>query len=44
MRPWDFLEKGDEYIFVDTGFARTMYCVPPYLGAAGKLQHNKVGT
>jgi hypothetical protein len=40
--PWVFLEKTAEFIFVDCGFARTMYCVPPYKGALGTLQHNKV--
>jgi hypothetical protein len=40
--PWAFMEKGDQFIFVDCGFSRQMYCVPPYKGAAGKLQHNKV--
>jgi hypothetical protein len=39
--PWEFLEKGDEFIFVDCGFSRQMYCVPPYKGNAGKLAHNK---
>jgi hypothetical protein len=41
--PWAYLEKGEEFIFVDCGFSRQMYCVPPYKAAAGKLQHNKVG-
>jgi hypothetical protein len=40
--PWLFLEKGEEFIFVDCGFGRGMWCVPPYIGASGKLQHNKV--
>jgi hypothetical protein len=39
--PWEFLSKAAEFIFVDCGFARTMYCVPPYKGASGKLRHNK---
>jgi hypothetical protein len=43
VSPWDYLEKAAEFIFVDCGFARTMYCVPPYKGPAGRLQHNKVG-
>lgn len=42
--PWEFLEKASEFIFVDCGFARTMYCVPPYKGASGKLRHNKAST
>jgi hypothetical protein len=42
QNPWQFLEKGSEYLFVDCGFARTMYCVPPYLAASGKVPHNKV--
>jgi hypothetical protein len=39
--PWKFLKKGEQFLFVDTGFARTMYCVPPYPGQAGKRAHNK---
>jgi hypothetical protein len=39
--PWKFLKKGEQFLFVDSGFARTMYCVPPYPGKAGKLPHNK---
>ena len=40
--PWAFMEKGAEFIFVDCGFSRQMYCVPPYKGDAGRLLHNKV--
>jgi hypothetical protein len=38
--PWRFLKKGEEFLFVDCGFARTMWSVPPYPGKAGKLAHN----
>jgi hypothetical protein len=40
--PWAFMDKGAEFIFVDCGFSRQMYCVPPYKGDAGRLLHNKV--
>jgi len=40
--PWKFFKKGEQFLFVDGGFARTMWCVPPYIGRAGKLEHNKV--
>jgi hypothetical protein len=40
--PWSFLKKGEQFLFVDSGFARTMWCVPPYPGKAGKKAHNKV--
>jgi hypothetical protein len=39
--PWKFLKKGEQFLFVDGGFARTMYAVPPYVGKAGKLPHNR---
>jgi hypothetical protein len=41
QNPWAFLKKGEQFLFVDSGFARTMYAVPPYSGKAGKLPHNK---
>lgn len=38
--PWLFLKKGEQFLFVDCGFARTMWCVPPYIGKAGKKPGN----
>jgi hypothetical protein len=38
--PWKFLKRGEQFLFVDCGFARTMWCVPPYSGRSGKLPHN----
>jgi hypothetical protein len=38
--PWRFLKKGEQFLFVDSGFARTMWCVPPYCGASGRKPHN----
>lgn len=39
--PWRFLKKGEQFLFVDCGFARTMWCVPPYPGKAGKKTGNR---
>ena len=37
--PWNYFEKG-QYIFVDTGFSRQMWSVPPYKGKSALLEHN----
>jgi hypothetical protein len=39
--PGSFFEKG-QYLFVDTGFMRTMWAVTPYKAPAGDLPHNKL--
>lgn len=38
---WNFFEKG-QYLFVDTGFLRTMTAVSPYKGPAAHTPPNKV--
>jgi hypothetical protein len=38
--PWQYLKRGEQFLFVDCGFARTMWCVPPYAGKSGKQPHN----
>jgi len=40
LNPWKFLKQNEEYIFVDLGFKRELFAVPPYKGKDGKLQHN----
>jgi hypothetical protein len=39
--PWKFFEKG-QYLFVDTGFLRTMCCVAPYKYPAAAEPQNKL--
>ena len=39
-QPWLFLKKNEEYIFVDLGFKKEQFAVPPYKGQEGKLEHN----
>jgi hypothetical protein len=38
--PWSWFTKG-EFLFVDAGFARQMWAVPPYKGSAAKEPKNK---
>ena len=38
--PWQYLKKHEEYIFVDLGFKREIFAVPPYKGKEGKEDHN----
>ncbi len=38
--PWSFLKQHEEYIFVDLGFKREIFAVPPYKGQEGKEPHN----
>lgn len=38
--PWLFLKQHEEYIFVDLGFKKETFAVPPYKGQEGKLKHN----
>jgi hypothetical protein len=40
QNPWDYLVQNEEYIFVDLGFKKELFAVPPYKGADGKLLHN----
>jgi hypothetical protein len=40
QNPWRFLKKHEEYIFVDLGFKREIFAVPPYKGKEGKEEHN----
>lgn len=40
LEPWLFLKQNEEFIFVDLGFKRETFAVPPYKGAEGKLKHN----
>jgi hypothetical protein len=39
--PWRYLKEQEEYIFVDLGFKKETFAVPPYKGKEGKLQWNK---
>jgi hypothetical protein len=39
QNPWKYFSKG-QFLFVDTGFARQMWCVPPYKGKRALLEHN----
>jgi hypothetical protein len=38
--PWNFLKRHEEYIFVDLGFKREVFVVPPYKGKEAKEEHN----
>lgn len=39
--PWGHLtKKNEEYIFVDLGFRREVFAVPPYKGKEAKEEHN----
>jgi hypothetical protein len=38
--PWLFLKQHEEFIFVDLGFKKETFAVPPYKGQEGKLKHN----
>ena len=39
--PWNHLTlRNEEYIFVDLGFKREVFAVPPYKGKEAKLEHN----
>jgi hypothetical protein len=38
--PWTWFDKG-EYLFVDAGFARQMWAVPPFKGAEARTAENK---
>lgn len=40
MQPWLFLKQHEEYVFVDLGFKRETFAVPPYKGKDAKLAHN----
>ena len=40
LNPWAFLKQHEEYIFVDLGFKKETFAVPPYKGKEGKLKHN----
>lgn len=40
QNPWVYLNQHEEYIFVDLGFKKEVFAVPPYKGAEGKLPHN----
>ena len=40
LQPQIFLKLHEEFIFVDLGFKRETFAVPPYKGAEGKLAHN----
>ena len=39
-RPWTFLKKYEEFIFVDLGFKKEVFAVPPYKGNDAKEEHN----
>jgi len=39
--PWRFLKEQEEYIFVDLGFKKETFAVPPYKGKEGKLKWNR---
>ena len=34
------MKENEEFIFVDLGFKRETFAVPPYKGKEGKLKHN----
>jgi hypothetical protein len=38
--PWKFLKKHQEFIFVDLGFKKEVFAVPPYKGNDAKEEHN----
>ena len=38
--PWSWFDKG-EYLFVDSGFSRQMWAVPPFKGMEGNRPENK---
>lgn len=38
--PWSWFDKG-EYLFVDAGFARQMWAVPPFKGLEARAAENK---
>ena len=40
QNPWTYLKKDEEFIFVDLGFKRETFAVPPYKGKEAKLKHN----
>ena len=38
--PWKFLKRHEEFLFVDLGFKRESFAVPPYKGKEAKEEHN----